>query len=124
MRAIEEVKADVQNTSPDGYAWPHEKNFNTGRYNAANWIIARAHEIDASTPEQTDEARDAAYYRWKLERVIPVMQEARDALCALTVAQIKLHNISPTLANRMDYAGEANAETYMAAMSAEGKGCE
>ena len=60
MRAIEEVKADVQNTSLDGYAWPHEKNFENGRYDAVNWIITRAHEIDASTPEQTDEARDAA----------------------------------------------------------------
>ena len=45
------------------------------------------------------------YLLAKLQRVIPLFQEARDALTALTEAQRKLHNISPTLADRMDFAG-------------------
>ena len=104
VRAIEEVKADVQNTSLDGYAWPHEKNFNNGRYNAVNWIINRAHEIDASTPEQTDEARDAA----RLDSGC-IMIDTRDEFG------------DPV---RIEHRGMDLRKAIDAAMSAEGKGCE
>ena len=48
---------------------------------------------------------DADYYKRRLEEIIPLFQEARDALTAITVVQMKLHNISPSLADRMDVAG-------------------
>lgn len=46
-----------------------------------------------------------AYMVTKLAMVMPVLQEARDALCALTEMQRKLHRIAPDLADRMDAAG-------------------
>lgn len=41
----------------------------------------------------------------RLRRIIPVFEEARDALCALTVTQCRLHNIKLDLADRMDKLG-------------------
>jgi hypothetical protein len=50
----------------------------------------------------------------KLQKVVPVLQEARDALTALTEAQRKLHGIDATLAARMDEAGTYSIEDWAA----------
>jgi len=44
--------------------------------------------------------------RARLAAIMPLFEEARDALCALRPMQVKLHNISPTLADRMDDVGD------------------
>jgi len=43
--------------------------------------------------------------RERLDAMMPLFQEARDALCAITLSAAKLHKISPTLADRMDAVG-------------------
>lgn len=55
------------------------------------------HMIDAIREHNDTKAR--------LEAMLPLFQEARDALTALTTTQLKLHGISPTLADRMDEVG-------------------
>jgi hypothetical protein len=50
-------------------------------------------------------AKDAAYYRSRLQEIIPLFEEARDALPAITLVSAKLHNIDLSLGNRMDIAG-------------------
>ena len=62
--------------------------------------------------------RDADYRLWKLELVIPLFQEARDALTALTVEQVRLRGIRRDLAERMDYAGTADVEQYLESIAA------
>lgn len=46
-----------------------------------------------------------AYLLAKVAIVMPLFEEARDALTAITEAQRRLHGISATLADRMDVAG-------------------
>ncbi len=41
----------------------------------------------------------------RLKAIMPLFEEARDAICAITTTAAKLHNISPTLADRMDDVG-------------------
>jgi hypothetical protein len=41
----------------------------------------------------------------RFQAMLPLFEEARDALCAVTKYAAKLHNISPTLAERMDEVG-------------------
>ena len=53
-----------------------------------------------------------AYLLAKLAMVMPLFQEARDALPAITEAQRRLHGISLTLADRMDIAGTFSLEDY------------
>jgi len=53
------------------------------------------------------------YLRWKLEQVMPLFQEARDALPAIQVHQARIHNISLSLADRMDVAGTAMMKDYL-----------
>ena len=53
-----------------------------------------------------------AYLLAKLAMVMPLLEEARDALCALTVPQCKLHHISMSLADRMDIAGTFSLEDW------------
>lgn len=41
----------------------------------------------------------------RLSASLDLLQEARDAICALSTMQIKLHHIRPDLADRMDTVG-------------------
>lgn len=55
-----------------------------------------------------------AYMLAKLQMVVPLFQEARDALTAITEAQRKARGISPTLADRMDAAGTFSLDDWKA----------
>lgn len=57
-------------------------------------------------------ARTNKYLAHKLSLVVPVFQECRDALCALSLAQITLRNISPSLATRADAAGTYSRKDF------------
>lgn len=52
------------------------------------------------------------YLLAKVAMVVPLLQEARDALTAITEAQRVLHRISPTLADRMDVAGTYSLDDW------------
>lgn len=56
-----------------------------------------------------------AYMLAKLQMVMPLFQESRDALTAITEQQRKLHGISPTLAERMDEAGTFSLDDWQRA---------
>lgn len=68
---------------------------------------ALTHLNSISTPDVTRE-----YLTAKIQMCIPVMQEARDAITALTLTQARLHGISLTLADRMDKAGTYSVEDW------------
>lgn len=51
--------------------------------------------------------------------MMPVFQEARDAICAITETQRRLHNISHSLADRMDELGDADRWRTLAAAERE-----
>lgn len=57
----------------------------------------------------------------RLKAMLPLFEEARDALCAITEAQRRLHGISPTLADRMDDVGIPERWRARAALEGEGK---
>lgn len=52
-------------------------------------------------------ADENAYLTWKLEKVMPLFEQARDALPAISMTTARLHRIDLQLANRMDEAGTA-----------------
>lgn len=54
------------------------------------------------------------YMLAKLQMVMPLMQEARDALTAISVEQMNLRGISATLAERMDEAGTFSLDDWLA----------
>lgn len=53
-----------------------------------------------------------AYLLAKLEMILPLFQEARDALTEITEEQRKRQGISPTLADRMDAAGTYSIDDW------------
>lgn len=55
------------------------------------------------------------YLLAKLAMVIPLFQEARDALPAITVASAKLHGVRLDLGDRMDIAGTYSLDDWLAA---------
>ena len=83
--------------------------------------VCSEYEWTPSPPPKSDEARDAerllphGYLLAKVAMVVPLLEEARDAMTALTVEQMKLHRISATLADRMDVAGTYSLEDWNAA---------
>lgn len=56
----------------------------------------------------------AGYLLRKLELMLPLFQEARDALPAITEHARRLRGISPTLADRMDRVGTFSIDDYRA----------
>ena len=60
--------------------------------------------------ERNDLPRE--YLLAKLEMVMPLFEEARDALPAITEHHRKLRGISKTLADRMDVAGAFTFEDF------------
>lgn len=53
------------------------------------------------------------YLDAKLSRVIPVFQDARDAITHLSRVQVVVHKIDPLLASRMDEAGTYSITDWM-----------
>ncbi len=63
----------------------------------------------ANKIEEMDlELAELRYYHWRMLQILPLLQEARDALPAITEASRRLHGISPTLADRLDQAGNGD----------------
>jgi hypothetical protein len=58
-----------------------------------------------------------AYMLAKLAMVVPLLQEARDALCALREDQRVRHGIAKNLADRMDAAGTYSLDDWQAAQA-------
>ena len=101
----------------DAQSNPKRVNFPTihdfGRWRRAADKLRAA--LAASEVQAEPVALPPAYMLAKLQMVMPIFQEARDALCALTEAQRKLRGISPTLADRMDEAGTFSLDDWQQA---------
>lgn len=69
----------------------------------------------APAPPPGDGCMPPPYMLAKLQMVMPLFQEARDALTAITEMQRKLHRIAPDLADRMDAAGTFSLDDWRAA---------
>lgn len=74
----------------------------------------KSYASPVARPQAADPAQQLphAYLLEKLRRVMPMLQEARDALTAITEAQRKLHGISASLADRMDAAGTYSLDDW------------
>ena len=74
--------------------------------------MAKRDTLAKEVADLRDKLDEAEYFKHRLKTIIPIFQEARDALTALTVTQVQLHGISLSLADRMDEAGTYNRENY------------
>lgn len=75
----------------------------------------RAKELEADA-RQGDVVLPPLYMLAKLSMVMPLFQEARDALTAINESQRKLHGIRADLADRMDEAGTYSLDDWLAAI--------
>ncbi len=103
----------------------YENSYRADRY-CGQWRAWQARAVLATKPQAEQEATPPAqtvqdseqlppqYMLAKLQMVMPLFQEARDALTAITEAQRKLHGISSTLADRMDEAGTFSLDDWNA----------
>ena len=72
----------------------------------------RAALAQPETAEPQEGSKPHAYLMEKLAMVMPLFQEARDALTAITEQQRIARGISPTLADRMDAAGTYSVDDW------------
>ena len=72
----------------------------------------RAALAQPETAEPQEGSKPHAYLMEKLAMVMPLFQEARDALTAITEQQRIARSISPTLADRMDVAGTYSVDDW------------
>jgi len=80
--------------------------------------IKHSHPTSADAERLAD---DAAYYKWRLSEILPLFQEARDALPAISQTSARLHNLSLTLGDRMDVAGTRTRKEFDALRAAGGR---
>jgi hypothetical protein len=78
-------------------------------------LLAARNIITTLSAVASRDREDAGYYKWRLDEIIPIFEEARDALPAISEAARKLHGIDSALADRMDKAGYRTREEYRAA---------
>jgi len=83
---------------------------------AARTQFAQWRATQSAAPVAARDARDEeiGYLRWRLETIIPLFEEARDALTAIPLASAKLRGIDLSLGDRMDRAGTATRTDYAA----------
>ena len=85
----------------------------------AERLRARVAELERLRSELAGAQLPPAYMLAKLQMVMPLFDEARDALTAITEQQRKLRGISPTLADRMDAAGTYSLDDWEHAQSSQ-----
>jgi len=68
------------------------------------------------TADQMREAiaaeRERDYLRWRLREIMPLFEEARDALCAISLVAAKAYRVDLSLGSRMDAAGTRTREEF------------
>lgn len=77
-----------------------------------------ASEIERLRAQLAERDRDAEYLRWRLNEILPLFEEARDALPAISIAAAKLHRVDLSLGDRMDKAGTRTRAEFDAAIDA------
>jgi hypothetical protein len=137
---IDAELAKQRETEPVGYRYRHseQESWHFGPYPKSWWecqpLYTHPQQRNAVEMECTCSAKDmpfgrcckvsavasrdredAGYYKWRLDEIIPLFEEARDALPAISKVSRRLHGIDPLLADRMDKAGCRTREEYLAA---------
>lgn len=79
-----------------------------------DWITYRTHV--AAIARLAECERDMSYYKWRLQTILPLFEEARDALTAIPLVSAKLCGLDLSLADRMGSAGTATRADFDAAM--------
>ena len=74
--------------------------------------------VKAMRAQLAERDRDAEYLRWRLNEILPLFEEARDALPAISIAAAKLHRVDLSLGDRMDKAGTRTRAEFDAAIDA------
>ena len=59
--------------------------------------------------------RERDYLRWRMREIIPLFEEARDALCAISLVAATAYRVDLSLGSRMDAAGTRTWEEFEAA---------
>ena len=80
-----------------------------------NMYVKHARDLERRLSALQADARDGAYYKWRLEKILPLFEEARDALPAISLAAAKLRGLDLTLGDRMDEAGRPQRAEWDAA---------
>lgn len=78
-----------------------------------------AAELDRLQARVAELEVDADYYVWRLQVILPIFQEARDALPAISLASAKLYRVDLSLGDRMDKAGTATRDDFDTARKAK-----
>lgn len=63
-------------------------------------------------PELLAALKDVEYLRWRIAEIMPLFQDARDAITVISETQRRMHGISFTLADDMDRAGTRTREEF------------
>ena len=78
------------------------------RRNGSDSISAQLHAAAEVIAEQRAEIERLEAAERRLKAMMPLFEQARDALPAISEASRRLHNIDPMLADRMDDVGIAS----------------
>ena len=65
--------------------------------------------------------RERDYLRWRMHEIIPLFEEARDALCAISLVAATAYRVDLSLGSRMDAAGTRTREEFDAMLTAAEK---
>jgi len=84
-------------------------------------VFAQATALIAARAENAELRKDASYYEWRLKEVVPLFEEARDALPAIMLSSAKLHSVRLDLGDRMDKAGTRTRVDFAALSRESGK---
>ena len=76
---------------------------------------------DAVAAEREDSERERDYLLWRMREIIPLFEEARDALCAISLVAATAYRVDLSLGARMDAAGTRTREEFDAMHTAADK---
>ena len=89
---------------------------------AADHIRAGLEAKLAALRAAVDESeRERDYLRWRMREIIPLFEEARDALCAISLVAATAYSVDLSLGSRMDAAGTRTREEFDAMLTAAEK---
>ena len=84
-------------------------------------LASKYQEIEYLRAQLAEANNKVRRYEYRLSKIIPLFQEARDALPAISLASAKLRNIDLSLAERMDEIGVMSNDQIDAALSSKGE---
>ena len=78
-------------------------------------VVASSEAVNALQQRIKELKDDKAYLTQRLDEIIPLFEEARDALPAISLTSAKQNHVDLSLADRMDVAGTRTREEFDAA---------